>query len=279
MTTTQPCLSVWATGQPHPPRRRTSRALYGIPSALAAHAITTYTRPGQLVLDPSCDDSSVVGEALTSGRHALGLTTSRRAWHTTRAQIAAAHRAGAPGDGLVLLHTPEALPLTRLTSLPRRAHLLLTTIHPSTVPTAATEADPPPLPSLARLLHQCQPLLHPDGHVIVTARPHRVESRLLDLPGAVLAAGRAAGFHPVDHCIALHAELRGTRLIPRASRARRRSAAHHSRKIGHPVTVTVHDHVLIFRTPSQPSTHTAALDPPHHGPSATPPKKPWEDAA
>lgn len=47
----------------------------------AAHAIATYTRPGDLVLDPMCGIGATLVESLRLGRHALGIEYEPR-WAT-----------------------------------------------------------------------------------------------------------------------------------------------------------------------------------------------------
>jgi modification methylase len=53
--------------------------------------------------------------------------------------------------------------------------------------------------------------------VVVTVRPWRHRGELVDLPDAVIAAGRAAGLVPVERCVALLAGLDGEHLVPRPS--------------------------------------------------------------
>lgn len=64
-----------------------------MPPAVAAHAITTYTRPGDTVLDPGCGAGTVMIAALRFGLDAIGLTGRRRWWPVASARTAPGTRA------------------------------------------------------------------------------------------------------------------------------------------------------------------------------------------
>jgi hypothetical protein len=61
------------------------------------------------------------------------------------------------------------------------------------------------------ILAAARPLLAPGGIVAVTARPWRRGGHLIDLPSAVLRAGRTAGYTPLERCVALLARCEQTR--------------------------------------------------------------------
>src|SRR5690606_17966531 len=67
------------------------------------------------------------------------------------------------------------------------------------------------------ILEQSARVLGPGGHVVVTARPYRLEGELVDIPGLVVAAGQHAGLQLVERCVALIAGVRDGRLVPRGS--------------------------------------------------------------
>ena len=73
------------------------------------------------------------------------------------------------------------------------------------------------LAGFGEILAACRTLLKPGGVAVVTTRPWRQRGELVDLPGAVLAAGASAGLIPAARCVALLAGLRGGKLIPRPS--------------------------------------------------------------
>lgn len=251
-----PPLSVWPTGQRDPlAQLRDTGCVPGtetdterIPPAVAAHAIATYTRPGDLVLDPDCGAGIVLVEALRAGRHALGLTSRNRWWTLARANVTAAKTAGAWRDGSVLDARPKVLATVRAAGLIGRIGLVLTTLR-----TADRESSPDrdpvesALADLATTLLYCEPLLRSGGHVAVVARPLRhPDGTLVDLTTPLLAAGTSAGLAPVERCIALTARLRGSRLVTRASLAERRAAAR-ARAAGTPTALSAHHEVLVFQ--------------------------------
>jgi hypothetical protein len=255
-----PPLSVWPTGQHDPAAQlRDSGCVPGtdadtdrIPPAVAAHAIATYTRPGDLVLDPDCGAGTVLTEALRAGRHALGLTARNRWWSLARANITAAKNAGAWRDGSVLDARPKVLATIRAAGLVGRVGLVLTALR--TAPDAPRDRVPGPdrdpdsaIAELAATLTYCEPLLRSGGHLAVVTRPLRhPDGSLLDLTTPLLAAGTSTGLAPVDRCIALTAGLRGNRLVTRAPLVERRAAAR-ARATGTPTTLTAHHEVLVFQ--------------------------------
>ena len=93
--------SVWATGQDTPAVQRRGRYVpesMAHPAkmlpAVAAHAITTYTQPGELVLDPMCGIGTTLVEALHQDRRAIGVEYEARWAEIARANIA--HTGPAP---------------------------------------------------------------------------------------------------------------------------------------------------------------------------------------
>ena len=108
------------------------------------------------------------------------------------------------------------------------------------------------LAGFTEILAGCAALLRPGGIVVVTARPWRQHGELVDLPGAVLAAGAGAGLIPAERCVALLAGLRGQRLIPRPSFFQLDNLRE-ARARGEPWHLIVHEDVLIFRAPRFPA--------------------------
>lgn len=255
-----PPLSVWPTGQRDPAAQlRDSGCVAGtdadtdrIPPAVAAYAIATYTRPGDLVLDPDCGAGTVLTEALRAGRHALGLTARNRWWTVARANITATKTAGAWRDGSVLDARPKVLATIRAVGLVGRVGLVLTALR--TAPDDPNDRAPSPdrdpdsaIAELAATLTYCEPLLRSGGHLAILTRPRRhPDGSLLDLTTPLLSAATAAGLTLVDRCIALTAGLRGNRLVTRASLAERRAAAR-ARTAGTPTALTAHHEVLVFQ--------------------------------
>jgi modification methylase len=266
--------SVWPTGQHDettPLHTRgyvpaTTTDFERIPPAIAAYAITTYSHPGDTVLDPDCGAGTVLVEALRAGRHAVGLTTRGRWWTITRANLNATKRAGAWPDASVLDAHPLMLTTARAAGLTGRIGLVLTTLrHPISDHHGRTdphpgETDPVP-PRLAQTLTACVPLLRPGAHVIITIRRRRCHGVLQDLPSAVLAAGHTAGLIPLQRCVALTAPPRGTRLAPRASLAQCQAAVH-AATASIPISLGAHHDVLVFGAPTSTEQRANSMDTP-----------------
>lgn len=75
-----PVSSVWLTCQQVPREQRKSRYVAESRNhpakmlpAVAAHAIATYSKPGDLVLDPMCGVGTTLVEAVHQGREAIGM--------------------------------------------------------------------------------------------------------------------------------------------------------------------------------------------------------------
>ncbi|AXK36429.1 DNA methylase [Streptomyces armeniacus] len=271
-----PPVSVWVTGQ-HEGRTQLAQGPYvaetvrdgaRIPPAIAAHAITAYTRPGHRVLDPACGAGTVLVEALRAGRDAIGLTRHRW-WPIARANVTAAKRHDAAPDGMVL-DTPTDAAVGQLTGYLGHIDLILTTWprpHPYAAAQDRAEARAPRAATepLRALLDPYRELLRPGGHVVLVV-PRRSRGRLLAPPGDLAASGRAAGLVPVERCVALTAELRGSRLVVRSSLAQRRAAARHERATRQPVMLPAHHEVLVFQAPP-PAAVAAAVRRPATGAS------------
>lgn len=271
--------SVWPTGthsldaqladRGYHPATGTDPALMA--PAIAEHAITLFTRRGDIVLDPDCGAGTTLIEVLHTGRHAIGLTTQRRLWRLARANVTATKATGAPTDGMVLVldRHPGTLAAAQTAGLTGRVDLLLSTLRPTSDPAG----DPSPgLNRLRALLSECRPLIRPGGHVVITLAPPRHPTRhdLVDLPGQVLTLGAVAGLAPVARCLALTAEVRGRRVLTHATLAQRRVATRIEHVTGHPIALPAHHTALVFR--ADPDVTDPALTQPIP-PLPTPPRR------
>jgi tRNA G10 N-methylase Trm11 len=186
--------------------------------AIAAHAITAYTQPDDLVLDPMCGIGTTLVEAIHAGRDALGIEYESRWSHIADANLTHAHTQGAPGRGAVI--RGDATRLLSLVPAALAGQVALVVTSPPYGPTVHGLVRPGPdgvgkrdntyndgadrgnlayrdLTGLAdgftRILAGCRTLLRPGGVVVVTARPWRKQGQLVDLPSAVIGAGLRAG--------------------------------------------------------------------------------------
>ncbi|MEV0269791.1 DNA methyltransferase [Hamadaea sp. NPDC050747] len=283
-------LSVWLTAQKTSRWQRHGRYLPDsvrhparMLPAIAAHAITTYTQPGDLVLDPMCGIGTTLVEAIHLDRDAIGVE-----YETAWASLAIRnirHAADQGATGTATVHTADATRLTQLLPADMFGRVALVVTSPPYGPathgqvkpehghgiakTHHAYGDPHDRVNLAhagrdlvdgftQILAECVTALRPGGIVAVTARPFRRNGTLIDLPSQVVQAGVDVGLQPVERCVALLAALRDGRLISRASFFQTH-LVRKARAAGVPMQLLVHEDVLILQKP-----HNAQM------PSATP---------
>lgn len=279
--------SVWATGQRQARQQRGnrySRLSVEHPAkmlpAIAQHVIRTYTRPGDVVLDPMCGIGTSLVEAVHLGREAIGIELEPKWAAIARLNLQTAAVQGALGQGEV--HTGEAVrTLIGLNGaeLQGRMRLVLTSppygsmthgqVRSRRDGAEAVEkhahvysrdrdrrADnlayqkPEVLASsFTRIMAACRPLLAPGGVVVVTTRPYRTQGRLVDFPGQVAEAGRRAGLVQTDRCAALLCALRDGEVVSRTSFFQL-IETQRMRKEGRPVHVIQHEDALVFANPT-----------------------------
>ncbi|SIO89585.1 TRM11 family methyltransferase [Nocardiopsis sp. JB363] len=280
--------SVWFTGQQQAQRQRGirySRLSVEHPAKMlpeiARHAITAYTRPGDVVLDPMCGIGTSLVEAAHLDRRAVGIELEPKWASIARLNLETATVQGARGEGRV--YTGEGAQVaTELaaTSLAGEVRLVVTS-PPYGAMThgqvrsrrdgaravekyahrysrdrdrrAANLAYQRPeklADSFTQIMAACRTLLAPGGVVVVTTRPYRKNGELFDFPGQVAEAGRRAGLVQVDRCAALLCAVRDGQVVSRTSffqliETRR------LRKADWPVHIIQHEDVLIFTNPDQ----------------------------
>ncbi|MFE9559218.1 TRM11 family SAM-dependent methyltransferase [Streptomyces sp. NPDC006703] len=287
--------SVWNTAPTSAPAQRADRYMPGSAAhpakllpQIAAHAIRTYTRPGDLVLDPMCGIGTTLVEAVHLSRHALG-TEYEPAWAQLAEQnLRRADAQGATGTGAV--YCGDARRLTTL--VPAAFHGLVDLVVTSPPYGASVHGqvrssresgeqgvvkkhyryshDPNNLAhvgfdtllqAFTDILTQCRHLLRPGGHAVITTRPWRMRGELIDLPSAVLAATENAGLIPAERNIALLAGIRDGHLIARPSFFQMKNIRD-ARRTGTPLAVIAHEDALVARRPTAPTpTKPAATGP------------------
>ncbi len=274
-----PVSSVWLTCQQ--PARDQRRGRY-VPAtrthpakmlpALAQHAITAYTSPGDLVLDPMCGAGTTLVEAVHAGRDAIGVDIEPRFTAIAAANLALAAAQGATGTGTVI--TGDATRLRDLLPTGARGRVALVLTSPPygrvthglvhTTPDGRVAKDHHRygragrgnlayagwdrlLDGFTQVMLAAQEALRPGGHLVITARPvRRRRDDLIDLPSLVQAAATSAGLEPVERCVALLAAVRDDKLIHRASMFAL-LAARRARADGIPVSVLAHEDVIVLR--------------------------------
>ncbi|MFD7504960.1 TRM11 family SAM-dependent methyltransferase [Streptomyces sp. NPDC059850] len=280
--------SVWNTAPTSAPAQRAGRYVSGSNAhpakmlpAIAAHAIRTYTRPGETVLDPMCGIGTTLVEALRLGRPALGVEYESRWARLARANIARTVRRTGHGSGHVVCG--DARRLTQLIDAHHHGTIALVvtsppygrSVHGQVRSTRETgergvvkrdyrySRDPHNLAHVStdhlldaftQILTQCHTMLRPGGTAVVTTRPWRSRGELIDLPSAVLAAGRTAGLIPTERCVALLAGIRDNRLIARPSFFQMKNVGD-ARRQGIPLHLVQHEDVLVFTRPDPSAAH------------------------
>ena len=272
-------MSIWPTAQKGAPAQRAGRYLpvsgahpAKMLPAIAAHAIATYTQPGDLVLDPMCGIGTTLVEAVHLGRDVIGVEYEPRWAALAEANLAHARNRGATGAGevvcgdarhlgglvdsaarglvgLVLTSPPYGASLhgqvrTRPGGGVHKSHYRYST-DPTNLAHQTTAAL---LEGFGRILAEAANLLRPGGIVAMTVRPFWTAGELVDLPGAVGGLAERAGLVLFERNVALLAGLRGDQLVPRPSffaldQARR------ARRRGMPRMVVAHEDLVVMRKP------------------------------
>ena len=234
-------VSVWLTGQQVSRHQRAGRYTAEsiahpakmLPS-IARHAIETYTKPGQFVLDPMCGIGTTIAEAARLGRTGLGVEYEHRWAVMARRNLELAAEQGAPGNGKIWRADSRNLPPDLANTFAGRISFVLTSPpygksnhgqvavegragHRGAVEkwdhrygedrgNLGRRSPRIQLAGFTDILRAVRPLLAPGARVAVTARPYRQHGHLVDLPSAVFAAGRAAGLVLVERLVVLLAK-------------------------------------------------------------------------
>ncbi|SDN05435.1 DNA methylase [Allokutzneria albata] len=287
-------LSVWTTAQTSPAAQRKNRYVPGSTAhpakmlpAVAAHAITHYTQPGDLVLDPMCGIGTTLVEALHLGRRAIGVEYEPHWVEIARANLALAHDIGI--DYHAQVFHGDARQLATLLPATVRGQAALVVTSPPYGPSTHGQVITTPgvgvqkyhhrygntldrgnlanighhrlLSGFTRILTGLVPFLRPGGHIAITIRPWREHAELIDLPAQILACGLRSGLIPVERCVALLARAADADLVARGSFFQR-DFIRKQREAGLPLHLIAHEDVLVFRTPlhETPSRPNAATD-------------------
>ncbi|WP_199550375.1 TRM11 family methyltransferase [Streptomyces sp. N35] len=287
-------VSVWNTAPTSAPAQRAGRYVPGSSDhpakmlpALAAHAIRTYTRPGDLVLDPMCGIGTTLVEALHLGRNAIGVEYEPKWARLARLNAFSAMHKDGTGHGTV--HCGDARDLRNLIPAEQHGRIALVVTSPpygNSVHGQVSSSrdsgksgvakkhyrysrDPNNLAhvgvgrllvAFTEILTQCRHVLRPGGTVVITTRPWRERGELIDLPSAALAAGTAAGFVPTERNVALLAGIRDGQLVPRPSFFQMKNVRD-ARRRGIPQHLIVHEDVLCLVKASDASRGVPESDP------------------
>lgn len=289
-----PAVSVWTTAQTSPAAQRknkytpesTAHPAKMLPEVVR-HAVTHYTKPGELVLDPMCGIGTTLVEAVRLGRRAVGVEYEPHWVDVANANLDVAREQGVGGEKgidarvfhgdarqLVTLLPPEYVGQAALvvTSPPygpsthgqvsvapgagvqKYHHLYGNTLDRGNL---ANIGHHRLLAGFTRILAALRTFLRPGGHIAITIRPWREHAELIDLPSQILACGRAAGLIPVERNVALLARAAETDLVARGSFFQR-DFIRKQREAGLPLHLIAHEDVLVFRTALHKSAGSTA---------------------
>jgi len=198
------------------------------PGPEAGYVITTFSRPGELVVIPA-GTGAFLTAAAAAGRRVLGLFSSPAACHAASARLdqdlgpvarpLAQARAGGPAL-LLEAGCPEA----------GRAALAITGRGG---------------PGGGVLYTACERVLRPGGVLAVLTASTPCPAGLRDDPGEVIAGARAAGLIYAQHIVALHAAITDGHLVPVSP-----GTACPDETPGPPAVCTcVHSDLLVFTKP------------------------------
>ncbi|MGY2031386.1 TRM11 family SAM-dependent methyltransferase [Nocardia gipuzkoensis] len=274
-------VSVWATAQTAPTAQRRGR--YHPDStahpakmfpAIVAHAVNTYTQPGDLVLDPMCGIGTTLVESLHRGRRAVGVEYEGRWAELARTNIELARDAGI--DLAAEVYQGDARKLGDLIPAELRGQAKLVITSPPYGDSLhghvrANRKEPVLkknhrygqildrgnlanvglgrlLSGFTKILAGAAEYLAPGGYVVITARPWRQHAELVPLPAHLYTCGELAGLVPVERCVALLGRLTDGELIARSSFFQRDFIVK-QRAAGLPMHLIAHEDVIILRKP------------------------------
>jgi len=274
-----PAVSVWPCAQTDSKAQRKGRYLPEsmahpgkMMPAIAEHAFTHYTQPGDLVIDPMCGIGTTLVEAVHADRMALGVEYEQRWADLARRNVEHATGQDAPGYATVV--PGDARDIVRLlgSDTVGKAALVLTSppygdsLHGRIRSTRdsghsgiaksdfrysrdhgnlAHRSLDELFDGFREILRGCLQLLRPGGHLVMTTRPFRRGGQFCDVPGRAWHAAIDAGFEPLERCVPLLAGVRDDKLVARPSffqltRTRAQNAA------GIPVHLLCHEEVHVL---------------------------------
>lgn len=277
-------VSVWATAQNSPTTQRRGR--YAPDSvkhpakmfpAIVAHAVATYTRPGDLVLDPMCGIGTTLVESLHLGRRAVGVEYETRWAELARTNVGLARAAGIDLDAAVYIGDARKLPDLLPAQLREQVDLVITSPPYGDSVHGHVRADGKApvskfdhrygavldrgnlanvglgrlLSGFTKILAGAAEYLAPGGHVMVTARPWRQHAELVNLPTHLFTCAELAGLVPVERCAALLGRLADGEFVARSSFFQRDFVVK-QRAAGLPMHLIAHEDVVILRKPEKP---------------------------
>jgi SAM-dependent methyltransferase len=214
-----------------------------VPPQLARQAITTYTDPGDLVVDLTHGSGMPLVEAIKLGRNAIAVARDRTEATRAAAALNLASTNDANAKAAVVEGNPRDLPrlLTRhrelLTPPATRSESKVVALGVGRVDLIVTSS--PSHDRAAELYAVCAAALKPGGFLVTVPASVRAGDARDDPAGDTVAVCAQAGLLYWQHVIALRAPIRESKLTPG------------------PVQRLCHWDVLVFRKTDLAATATA----------------------
>ena len=241
-------LAVWPVAQTSPQYQRTGRYLPAsfqhpgkmVPE-LARRIVKTYSRPGDMVVDPMCGIGTTVVEAAALGRRCIGIELEPR-W----AELATANLDAIlpePERPFGEVRIGDALQLESLIAKHAGKVDLVATSPPYACEVGTTDKsawfagrslcdrrtlnysddrtnlghlrDEAYLDAMVKVYVACRNLLRPGGVMVTVTKNLRPKGRCFDLAAATVRVAQQAGFRYQQHVIAVLARIKDSDLVAR----------------------------------------------------------------
>jgi SAM-dependent methyltransferase len=216
-----------------------------VPPQLARQAISTYSDPGDLVVDLTCSIGTTLVEAIQLGRNAVAVARDHADARRATASLNRARANEAAEKAAILAGDPRELPrlltqhrqlLTKQDATPSESNVVeLGAGHVDLIIMSSAKCDGGP----AAVYAACAAALKPGGFLAVVTAAVRASDPRGNLAGETVALCEHAGLLYWQHVIALHAPIRDGTLTR------------------HRLQLVCHDDVLVFRKPDLAATATA----------------------
>jgi SAM-dependent methyltransferase len=216
-----------------------------VPPRLARQAISTYTDPGDLVVDLTCGTGTTLVEAIQLGRNAIAVARDHAHARRATASLNQARANEAAEKAAILAGDPRELPrlltrhrrlLTKRDATPSESNVVaLGAGRVDLIIVSSAKRDG----AAAAVYAACAAALKPGGFLAVVTAAIRPRDPRGNLAGETVALCEQAGLLYWQHVIALRAPIRDGTLAP------------------HQVQTVCHDDVLVFRKRDLATTSTA----------------------
>ncbi len=239
---------------------------------LARRITSEYAPPSGLVVDPMCGVGTTLVEAATQGRRSVGVELEPRWAGLARKNLA--HALPAEHAGLGEVRTGDARCLPELLADLAGAVDLVTTSPPYACTPGMIDKrawlagerlcdrdtenySPDPanlghargaayLVEMAGVYAGCLEILRPGGLLVTVTRNLRRQGHVFDLAAATVSLAERAGYHYLQHVVALLAAVRDSQLQARPS-FWQLTQTRNARARGEPASLLVHEDVLVFQ--------------------------------